>query len=70
MPKKVIKKRYKGKPEIVNKGGVKRSYAKKNNHNYSDEDVNCKGCNNGKLRRMQWNRLLCTNHKCHYSELI
>jgi len=59
-------KRYKvkrviGKPKIVNTNKVKNVY--------SAEGTDCKQkeCK-GVLKRMQWNRLLCT--KCHYSELI
>jgi hypothetical protein len=29
----------------------------------------CRKCNDGRLRPTQWNRLLCSNMSCDYSEL-
>jgi hypothetical protein len=62
-----IKKKFKGKPKVVNNNEVKRVFAKRTQNDYVAV-VKCKSCETGLLKPVQWNRLVC--NKCWYSELV
>ena len=63
------KKPYQGKRKVPVGKPRAQSAAKTFKKPYVAIDPPCKKCRNGVLTRRQWNRLLCTNNKCDYSEL-
>ena len=62
-----IKKKFKGRPKVVNNNEVKRVFAKRTRPDYVAV-VKCKSCESGLLKPTQWNRLVC--NVCSYSELV